>query len=179
MIDRLSSFLRTSLTADASSLVTIDEEFEMLEAYLEIESIRFGERLVVAVDLPSDLGEALIPPFLLQPLVENAIKYAVAPSKRPVEVRIAAEEKEGHLILTVADDGQGCGDVGPGTGVGLANVRERLRLNYGDDAELAKYQSPSGCRVEITMPLEWGRKSDGDEERAAVLPKRPGAEQKC
>ncbi|HEX8257407.1 MAG TPA: histidine kinase [Allosphingosinicella sp.] len=154
MIDRLSSFLRASLTADPHSLVSIDEEFEMLDSYLEIESVRFGDRLVTAIDLPPPLTRALMPPFLLQPLVENAIKYAVAPSTRPVEVRIAAEEQDGRLVLTVEDDGDGCGNGSPGTGVGLANVRERLRLNYGSRARLEMQQDGSGCRVRIVLPLE-------------------------
>jgi signal transduction histidine kinase len=155
MIDRLSSFLRASLTADPHSLVSVDEEFEMLDSYLDIEGVRFGDRLVTVIDLPPGLASAMVPPFLLQPLVENAIKYAVAPSHRPVEVRIAAEEREGRLVLTVADDGDGCGDVVPGTGVGLVNVRERLRLNYGADAWMEKHQDETGCRVEIVMPFEW------------------------
>ena len=156
MIDRLSSFLRSSLTADPNSLVTVEEEFEMLDSYLEIESVRFGDRLLVAIDLPPHLSGALMPPFLLQPLVENAIKYAVAPAKRPIQIIMAAEEKEGQLVLTIADDGDGCADVVPGTGVGLANVRERLRLNYGDSARLEKHEGVSGCRVQITMPLKLG-----------------------
>jgi hypothetical protein len=159
MIDRLSSFLRASLTADPNNLIGIDEEFEMLDAYLDIEGVRFGERLVVALDLPPELADALLPPFLLQPLVENAIKYAVAPSMRPVSVRINAEASDGRLAVTVADSGGGSGDVAPGTGVGLANVRERLRLNYGTAASLEKVQDESGCRVRLVVPLEKRRET--------------------
>jgi signal transduction histidine kinase len=159
MIDRLSSFLRASLTADPNNLIGLDEEFEMLDAYLDIEGVRFGERLVVELDLPPELADALLPPFLLQPLVENAIKYAVAPSMRPVTVRIAAEAEDGRLAVTVADSGSGCGDVAPGTGVGLANVRERLRLNYGTAASLEKVQDEGGCRVTLVVPLEKRRET--------------------
>jgi sensor histidine kinase YesM len=153
MIDRLSAFLRATLNADPRSLVRVDEEFDMIESYLEIESVRFGERLETRIDLPLDLSGVRIPPFLLQPIVENAIKYAVAPSTRAVLVRIAAEMRDGEMILSVTDDGDGIGEVSPGTGVGLANVRERLRLKYGDSARLEKRQDGNGCRVEIAIPL--------------------------
>ncbi|MFC7499537.1 sensor histidine kinase [Enterovirga sp. GCM10030262] len=169
MIDRLSSFLRASLTADPHSLVSVDEEFEMLDSYLEIEGVRFGDRLIADIRLPPNLAHACVPPFLLQPLVENAIKYAVAPSHRPVRVTIAAEERGGRLVLVVEDDGGGCGDVGPGTGIGLANVRERLRLNYGARARLEMRQDGSGCQVEIVMPLERTAAADGAAEPAKVL----------
>jgi sensor histidine kinase YesM len=153
MIDRLSSFLRATLNADPRSLVRIDEEFDMIESYLEIESVRFGERLETRIDLPLDLSGVRIPPFLLQPIVENAIKYAVAPSTRAVLVRIAAEMRDGELVLSVTDNGDGKGEAAPGTGVGLANVRERLRLKYGDQARLEKLQDAGGCRVEIMITL--------------------------
>ena len=153
MIDRLSSFLRSSLTADPRSLVRVDEEFEMLETYLDIEEVRFGERLVTAIDLPLELADALLPPFLLQPIVENAMKYAVAPASRPVDVSIEAEEQAGQLVLRVTDNGEGCAGVPSGTGIGLANVRQRLRLRYGDRASLEKHQDENGCRVEIRLPL--------------------------
>ncbi len=169
MIDRLSSFLRASLSADPNSLVTVAEEFEMIESYLEIESVRFGERLLTAIDLPDHVSEALIPPFLLQPLVENAIKYAVAPSSRPVEVRIAAEHRDGELVLTIADDGNGCGDAAPGTGVGLANVRQRLRLNYGARARLEKSEDRAGCEVRIVMPFELNGDAQSGGSRSAIF----------
>ncbi|SMF69362.1 sensor histidine kinase [Allosphingosinicella indica] len=165
MIDRLSSFLRASLTADPHSLSRVDEEFDMLDSYLEIESVRFGDRLAVDMDLPPDLADALMPPFLLQPLVENAIKYAVAPSTRTTHVAIAAAREGDMLVLTVSDDGDGCGDVAPGTGVGLSNVRERLLLNYGPEANLEKSGGDAGCRVRIQLPLQMS-------ETAAEIPER-------
>ncbi|NNM76103.1 sensor histidine kinase [Sphingomonas sp. ID1715] len=152
MIDRLSSFLRGSLAADPDRLVTVEEEFEMLENYLEIESVRFGDRLAPSITLPDDLGDAQVPPFLLQPLVENAVKYAVAPSRTPVRVGIAARERGGRLELEVSDTGQGGTDASSGTGVGLANVRERLRLSFGSHSEMAVHDG-QGFRVVLTMPL--------------------------
>ena len=157
MIDRLASFLRASLTADPLGLVRLDEEFEMLGSYLDIESVRFGERLAVEMDLPEDLCAAMIPPFLLQPLVENAIKYAVAPVSRTVQVMISARHEDGGLVVRVVDDGDGTAHDGgglKGTGVGLRNVRERLRLRYGGAAKLSMKIDQFGCRAEVRLPLE-------------------------
>jgi signal transduction histidine kinase len=154
MIDRLSSFLRGSLAADPERMVAVEDEFEMLENYLDIESVRFGERLLAAVDLPNELADAQVPPFLLQPLVENAVKYAVAPSRTKVEIAIAARERQGRLELEVSDSGAGGATAsGSGTGVGLANVRERLRLSYGADGQMEVEQNPEGFRVILSMPL--------------------------
>ena len=153
MIDRLSSFLRGSLAADPDRLVTVEEEFEMLENYLEIESVRFGDRLAPSISLPDDLGDAQVPPFLLQPLVENAVKYAVAPSRTPVTVAIAAREDGGRLALEVSDTGAGDLSANAGTGVGLVNVRERLRLSFGAEGEMAVHGDEAGFRVVLTMPL--------------------------
>jgi LytS/YehU family sensor histidine kinase len=154
MIDRLSSFLRSSLAADPDRMVAVEDEFEMLDNYLEIESVRFGERLVSTVELPTDLSRAQVPPFLLQPLVENAVKYAVAPSRSPVTIAIAARQQAGRLILEVCDSGSDALSVASGTGVGLANVRERLRLSFGDEGtmELTRPEG-GGFRVTLTMPL--------------------------
>ena len=153
MIDRLSSFLRASLAADPDRSVSVEEEFEMIESYLDIESVRFGERLVASIELPHGLGRAQVPPFLLQPLVENAVKYAVAPSRTEVRIEIAARERDGLLELQVSDTGGDGTPAGSGTGVGLANVRERLRLSFGGTGGMAAEKTESGYRVTLTMPL--------------------------
>jgi sensor histidine kinase YesM len=153
MIDRLSSFLRGSLAADPDRMVAVEDEFEMLDNYLDIESVRFGERLVTAIHLPQELARAQVPPFLLQPLVENAVKYAVAPSRTQVRVEIAARERDGLLELEVSDSGGDGEAIGSGTGVGLANVRERLRLSYGGEGQIQVQDGGSGFRVTLTMPL--------------------------
>lgn len=153
MIDRLSSFLRGSLAADPDRMVAVEEEFEMLDNYLEIEGVRFGDRLVTAIDLPAELAFAQMPPFLLQPLVENAVKYAVAPSRCEVRVEIAARECDGRLELHVSDTGGDGMPTSSGTGVGLANIRERLRLSFGDDARMDVCRDPGGFRVTLSMPL--------------------------
>jgi sensor histidine kinase YesM len=153
MIDRLSSFLRGSLAADPDRMVAVEDEFEMLDNYLDIESVRFGERLLTAVHLPPELARAQVPPFLLQPLVENAVKYAVAPSRTEVRVEIAARERDGLLELEVSDSGGDGEGVSSGTGVGLANVRERLRLSYGTEGQMQVHDDGDGFRVTLTMPL--------------------------
>lgn len=155
MIDRLSAFLRGSLAADPDRMVAVEEEFEMLDNYLEIESVRFGERLACDIRLPRALARAQMPPFLLQPLVENAVKYAVAPSRTPVCVAISARECDGLLELEVSDTGTEGAGTSSGTGVGLANVRERLRLSYGANGimQVARREQ-GGYRVTLTMPLQ-------------------------
>ena len=164
MIDRLSSFLRASLAADPDTMVAVEEEFEMLDNYLDIEGVRFGDRLVASVQLPPELARAQMPPFLLQPLVENAVKYAVAPSRSPVRIEISAREQDGRLHLSVADSGSDGLQVMSGTGVGLANVRERLRLSFGDKGEIVAVPCDPGFRVTLSMPLTLA---------AAVVPARP------
>jgi LytS/YehU family sensor histidine kinase len=156
MIDRLSGFLRASLGADVQPFATLDDEVATLEAYLEIEAVRFGERLKVSWDIAADLGQACLPSFLLQPLVENAIKHAVSPALRPVEVRIAARREGGELVLSVEDTGAGPGSepAAAGTGTGLRNVRERLALLYGARASLQTGRLGEGFAVRARLPLQ-------------------------
>jgi hypothetical protein len=138
MTEKLSSFLRTSLNADPAELVPLEEELSLIEEYLDIESVRFGERLKVSVDCSADACEALVPSFLVQPLVENAIKHGVARSREPTEIAINACVEDGGLCITVRN----CIPEGVETkvrgrsGVGLINVRRRLEAVYGKGATL-------------------------------------------
>ena len=156
MIQTLSNFYRRSLAGDPTGDVALDQEIELQRYYLEIEAVRFPERLVVRIDLPAHLNEARVPGMILQPLVENSVKYAVAPVIRPVTVAITAREEAGRLVLEVSDDGPGKADSGlPGFGIGLANVRDRLAARYGDTAQLGSGPLPSGgWRTTIHLPLE-------------------------
>jgi signal transduction histidine kinase len=156
MTDKLSSFLRASLASDPTELVPLDQELTLIEDYLEIESIRFGDRLHVEIDCASDACSVPVPSFLLQPLVENAIKYGVAPSLDPVNIRVTGRRENGELIVTVEDDGRGAGQavkVG-GAGVGLGNVRKRLKAIYGDAARLAAEPRQPGFAATIRLPAE-------------------------
>lgn len=155
MMSRLSAFLRSSLAADPHGLISLEDELATIDAYLAIESVRFGPRLSVGMSAPPHLLDAKVPGFLLQPLVENAMKYAVAPSVAPVAVAIDCREQAGDLVLTIEDDGRAaelsaCG----GTRLGLKNVRERLELLYGDRGGLETRQSASGFRAEVRLPLQ-------------------------
>jgi hypothetical protein len=137
MTGRLSAFLRSSLNADPAELVPLDEELSLTQEYLDIETVRFGERLKIAVDCADEACDCLVPSFLVQPLVENAVKHAVARSRAPVEIEIDARMEGDALCIRVANclapqDGEPAG----GAGVGLINVRRRLEAVYGKRATL-------------------------------------------
>ncbi len=154
MIQTLSSFYRHSLADDTTSDVDLADEFALQRHYLEIEAIRFPDRLVTEFDLPEALAAARVPGMILQPLVENSVKYAVAPLNRPVAIRIAAREDYGRLAISVSDDGPGANDLAEhGFGIGLANVRDRLKARFGDDATITAGPTDSGYCTEIRIPL--------------------------
>jgi hypothetical protein len=140
MTEKLSSFLRSSLNAEPSELIPLDEELALTEEYLAIESVRFGERLEVAVHCSDDACQALVPSFLVQPLVENAVKHGVARSTQPVEIGIDGELKDGVLRITVSNHiNTGTALNLPdadGAGVGIENVRHRLQAVFGKRATL-------------------------------------------
>jgi hypothetical protein len=153
MLARLCLFLRTALVADGRSEVTLGEELETLQTYLEIESIRFGDRLTVEFAAPDDLVELPVPNFILQPLVENAVKHAVAPTSRPVIVRVGARREGQDLILSVSDNGGRVrARVAGGTGVGLDNTRRRLEVIYGSRARLETLAHDGGYTALIRLP---------------------------
>ena len=156
MIATLAAFLRTSLVGDPTADLPLSEEIFLQKLYLEIESVRFPERLAVAIDVPATLMTARVPGMILQPLVENAVRHGVARSRNRVTLRVIADQQEGHLVLTVMDDGDGAGDgARPGGGLGLRNVRDRLAARFGDAAALAAGPDPDGgYAARITMPLD-------------------------
>lgn len=158
MIQTLSTFYRRSLAEDPTGNVALEAEVALQRAYLEIEAVRFPERLVAEFDLPEALASAQVPGMILQPLVENSVKYGVAPVNRPVRVRIAAREEYGRLVIEVSDNGPGAKareGRGSGLGIGLANVRDRLEARYGDAASLASGPAEGGgWRTVIRLPLE-------------------------
>ena len=156
MILNLSNFFRTSLSGDPTEDVPLSAEIQLQRLYLDIEGVRFPDRLLVKVDLPERLRNACVPGLLLQPLVENAVKYGVARSRRPVTIRLSALEDSGGLVLTVENDGEpgGVRAEEQGTGVGLANVRDRLAARFGDRAGCRWGPLPGGgFRVTLTMPI--------------------------
>lgn len=158
MLSKLCDFLRTALTSDAAGMIPLGDELQTLQNYLEIEAIRFGDRLTVQCDCPEDLLDLTVPSFILQPLVENAVKYAVAPTSKPVLISVVAERRGPNLIVTVQDNG-GPGaflEASGGTGVGLKNVRRRLEVLYGDAALLETMAHIDGFVAMIRLPATSG-----------------------
>jgi two-component sensor histidine kinase len=152
MLMSLSLFLRTTLEIDPGDDVTLAQEIALQRLYLEIEQVRFSERLQVEIDIPAEIQDTRVPCLILQPLVENAIKYAVAPSKQPTRVRIAGRGNRGELTLEVEDDGM-AETVERGMGIGLANVRSRLAARFGDRWSFEAGPRSRGFAVKMTMPL--------------------------
>lgn len=157
MIQTLSNFYRHSLADDTTSDVDLADEFSLQQHYLAIEAIRFPDRLITEVDLPESLEKARVPGMILQPLIENSVKYAVAPLNRPVTIKVAAREDFGRLAITVSDDGPGANDIAEhGFGIGLANVRDRLKARFGKEASITAGPTETGYCTEIRVPLRLG-----------------------
>jgi len=156
MIQTLSTFYRRSLAGDPTADVALEQEIALQRLYLEIEGVRFPERLKARIDIPDDLLDARVPGMILQPLVENSVKYGVASTNRAVHIGISARREEGQLVIEVGDDGPGApGGTKPGFGIGLANVEDRLAARYGGAAQLtAGPAADGGWRTVIRLPLE-------------------------
>lgn len=160
MIQTMSRFYRHSLADEPTSDVTLKDEFDLQQLYLDIEAVRFPERLRPVFDLPESLEEARVPGMILQPLVENSVKYAVSAVTRPVTVTVAAHEEFDRLVITVSDDGPGVPEGAPhGFGIGLANVSDRLEARFGSDIAFTSTPVPGGYRTEIRIPLSKPRDS--------------------
>lgn len=159
MVNKLSRFLRFSLDNDPMQKVTLAEELEAISLYLDIEKVRFEERLQLVEDVEPQARKALIPSLLLQPLVENAIKYGIAQLEEGGTLSIAARVFGGELLLELADDGPGValenGEIPGASGVGLRNTRDRLRELYGTRHGFRLGQTdPNGLTISIRIPYE-------------------------
>ena len=153
MLGNLILYLRHSLPRTEDSLSTIGDELERAQAYLDILKIRMGSRLALQVEVPQQLRSVLFPTMMLQTLVENAIKHGLEPKPGGGTVWILARAHDNTVAVTVADDGRGFSAEGGGTGIGLRNVRERLRLAYGSTASFAIVANfPNGVAATITVP---------------------------
>lgn len=155
MVVKLARFLRLGLAADPTRKIPLDLEIELQRSYLEIEQARYPD-LSVDVSLPEVLRGALVPSLILQPIVENAVKYGVAAAPPKATISIEARAEGGTLVLQVADSGRGSGAQTGGSGIGLANVRQRLALLYGEAASgLSAGRDADGqFQVQVTLPLE-------------------------
>ena len=158
MLVRLSELLRIALKSTNTNEVSLRQELEFLRSYLEIEQTRFQDRLKIKIEAAPDTLEARVPNLILQPLVENAIRHAVAPRADETLVEIYAERQNGHLRLIVRDDGDGIGEQrSESNGIGLANTRARLEKLYGaaQTFELSEGET-SGLQISITIPFHTG-----------------------
>jgi signal transduction histidine kinase len=155
MVVGLSDFLRSTLRIDPAVDITLGEEIALQSLYLDIERSRFPHRLRVTIDVPDELRDACVPNLILQPLIENAIKHGVAQSEKEVHLEISAAAQSGRLSLEVRDNGGDAAVTAPGgANVGLANVADRLRVHYGDDARFTARRRPEGgFSARIEMPL--------------------------
>jgi sensor histidine kinase YesM len=152
MLSRLGDFLRYSLDAGEDMLIPLDKEFWALSQYLMIEQVRFSDRMTLKLDVPANLESLLVPNMLLQPLAENAIKYAIAPSESGGTIRVSAQLRDSRLVLSVEDSGSERLGVSSdtlelsesGAGIGLRNTRERLKNLFSNDFELLVTDSPLG-----------------------------------
>ena len=159
MLGKLSSFLRYSLDKDPMKKVSLEHEIDTLKLYLDIEKVRFGDRLTVDYDIEDKAALAMLPSLIMQPLVENALKYAVAERIEGGIINIRARVFAGDLMLEVEDNGPGL-DMSGGklpvfTGVGINNTRERLKEIY-EDRHACRFSNtiPHGLKIEIRIPYE-------------------------
>ena len=159
MLSRLSSFLRYTLANEPTAHVTLAQEIETLKLYLEIEKMRFDARLRPHFDIDPRCANARLPSLLLQPLVENAIKYAVTPQEEGADITVSARLTGDRVQIAVSDTGPGLIESKPrptlSTGVGLANIRERLAQAFGPDHRFDTRTNPGeGFSVEIEIPFQ-------------------------
>jgi two-component system LytT family sensor kinase len=195
MLTRLSGFLRHTLVAQPGGKVSVAQEVETLKLYLDIERMRFEERLRTVFKIEPGAARASIPSLLLQPLVENAIKYAVSPQEEGARISLTAQVVGNRLRLTVADTGPGLqgrpliprryehrgASLTASTGLGLANIRDRLAQTYGDDHRFEIVTPPEGgFTVIIEIPYEVHHEGDATPDEpakpspATIVTERPG-----
>ena len=156
MMDRLGDLLRLTLNTSNIQEVSLKEELEVLQKYLDIEQVRLGNRLTVSIDIDPEALDAQLPNFLLQPLVENAVRHGIAPHARPGHLSVSASRHGNRLAIDIADSGDG---VPPhrltllNQGVGLANTRARLEHRYPNDHHLLCANGNPGFRVTVNIPF--------------------------
>jgi sensor histidine kinase YesM len=160
MLDQLIHYLRATLSSARAEKTTLLHEFDLMRAYLELMSVRMGARLAYSLKLPQELSHQTIPPMLLQPLLENALKHGLEAKIGGGHIDVEAKQQGDELILTVTDTGLGLEAThhphyqNHGTHIGLANVRERLQALYGDKAEFKiSPNAPVGTIAQLTIPL--------------------------
>jgi len=155
MLESFTAFLRTSLVAGRSETTTLRQELDLVKNYLDIYAVRMGDRLHYKIDIPETLRDFPVPPLLVQPLVENAVKHGLEPSVHGGGLVIRAAREEDRVTITVADSGKGISEASAGNGISLKNIRKRLDLMYGERGSLTfTVNEPSGIKVVIEIPYE-------------------------
>ena len=163
MLTKLSKFLRYSLDHSPLDRVTLAHELETSQLYLDIEKVRFADRLRLQFDIGADVGEAQVPTLLLQPIIENSIKHGISKAEDGGTIAIVAKKEKGdRLLIEITDDGPGVSDkeissqvFQPSKGVGISNIRNRLQEIYGESYELGFTNAvPHGLKVTILIPYE-------------------------
>lgn len=157
MLERFIDYLRASLAASRSEEATLASEAKLIAAYLDVLTVRMGERLRYRIEVPDELSQFPIAPMLLQPVVENAISHGLEPKIEGGEIVLSARREGAHVVLRISDTGVGLNEAAPrkpGGGVGLSNLRERLRSLYGTAAKVELLENqPCGMTVRLMLPL--------------------------
>ena len=155
LLDQLIHYLRATLSSSRTEATTLANEFALMQAYLEVMAVRMGKRLTFSLDLPVELRDTVLPPMLLQPLVENAIKHGLEPNVAGGTVHVTARVSGAALILSVRDTGCGFDPAAEAgnTQLGNANVRDRLQVLYGDAATFVLSPHPAGGTLaQLSLP---------------------------
>ncbi|MFN8437277.1 MAG: histidine kinase [Cytophagales bacterium] len=154
MIVKLSSFMRNSLQSHEKQIITLEKELENTLLYLEIEKVRFGDRLIFNISAPEDLLKIHVPAMLLQPLVENSIKHGVYTSTEPITIDFVAHKEGNYLIIVIRNNFYDGVTSKTGTGSGLKNTKERLKLIYKNNALIHTQISDNFFKVTIQIPCD-------------------------
>ncbi len=153
MMEYFSAFLRASLHISRDKTITIAQEMELIRSYLDIHSVRMGNRLSYTIDIPDSLLECRLPPLLIQPLVENSLKHGLEPKIEGGEITIKGEHEGNAIAITIADSGIGINENTRGNGIGLENIRKRIQMFCNGDGRLIlEKNKPSGVKAIIEIP---------------------------
>jgi signal transduction histidine kinase len=150
----LASLMRASLESSSTPLVALDEELRVVRAYLDIEAVRFGNRLRYSIQTTGDAGSGMVPRLAIQTLVENSVKYAVSARREGASILVRCARADGRLRVEVQDDGPGFGEAAVVPGHGLALLRSRLEMTFGDGAALRIAGKADATTVSIDLPAD-------------------------
>ncbi|MFN8307890.1 MAG: histidine kinase [Ferruginibacter sp.] len=158
MLTKLSDLLRKTLDMPAKEFVTLREELELVRLYMDIQLIRFGDRLSIRYQLPAETLDKKIPVFIIQPLVENAIRHGIEPISDSGNIIISSFLRRQQLLIKIEDDGAGFNPVRTPGGIGLQNIKGRLDNHFGDRYSLQiQRREPRGTVIEIELPIQGGK----------------------